>query len=109
MEHPSPVRKPIYHAPNNQAIHVQFGIKRSRAGGQTAYRLGTDMEGRTVIITGGASGIGRSVALLCAELGARVVVADLDREGAERVAQEALNGGPPSSTAQGRHNDGEEG
>ena len=55
------------------------------------------MEGRTVIITGGASGIGRSVALLCAELGARVVVADVDREGAEGVAQEALEHGAQRS------------
>ena len=43
-------------------------------------------DGRTALITGGGSGIGREAALLFAERGARVVVADLVAEGGERTA-----------------------
>ena len=44
------------------------------------------LEGKCVVITGGASGIGRAAALSCAREGARVVVADIDAAGAEAVA-----------------------
>lgn len=43
---------------------------------------------KVVVVTGAASGIGRASALLLAEQGARVVVADVDAEGA-RAAREA--------------------
>lgn len=39
------------------------------------------LDGRTTVVTGAASGIGRSTALTLAEDGARVVVADVDRDG----------------------------
>jgi NAD(P)-dependent dehydrogenase (short-subunit alcohol dehydrogenase family) len=41
------------------------------------------------LIIGGASGIGREVALLLARRGAHVVVADFDEQGARKVADEA--------------------
>lgn len=44
------------------------------------------LEGRTAIVTGGASGIGRATARLFAEAGANVVIADLNAEGAEQAA-----------------------
>lgn len=47
-----------------------------------------DLSGRTAIVTGAASGIGRETAHLFRAAGAQVVVADLDLTGAERVAQE---------------------
>lgn len=46
----------------------------------------------TVVITGGASGIGRAVALLCGELGDSVAVLDRDADAARRVAAEATKG-----------------
>jgi rhamnose utilization protein RhaD (predicted bifunctional aldolase and dehydrogenase)/NAD(P)-dependent dehydrogenase (short-subunit alcohol dehydrogenase family) len=44
---------------------------------------------KIAMIIGGASGIGREVALLLARKGAHVVVADFDQRGAKRVADEA--------------------
>jgi rhamnose utilization protein RhaD (predicted bifunctional aldolase and dehydrogenase)/NAD(P)-dependent dehydrogenase (short-subunit alcohol dehydrogenase family) len=43
---------------------------------------------KIALIIGGASGIGREVALLLACKGAHVVVADFDQQGAKRVAEE---------------------
>lgn len=44
---------------------------------------------KIALVIGGASGIGREVALLLARKGAHVVVADFDQQGARRVADEA--------------------
>src|SRR5262245_65567238 len=41
------------------------------------------MTGKVVVITGGASGIGRATALAFARQGARVVIGDIDAKGAE--------------------------
>jgi rhamnose utilization protein RhaD (predicted bifunctional aldolase and dehydrogenase)/NAD(P)-dependent dehydrogenase (short-subunit alcohol dehydrogenase family) len=47
-----------------------------------------ELSRRIVMVVGGGSGIGREVALLAAERGAHVVVADRDTKGAEAVAAE---------------------
>ncbi len=46
------------------------------------------LEGKHAIVTGAGAGIGRAIALRMAEEGARVVVADVNEEGAEKVAAE---------------------
>ncbi len=43
---------------------------------------------KTIVITGGASGIGRATALIFAREGANVVACDIDGEGARRTAQQ---------------------
>ncbi len=48
-----------------------------------------ELSRRVVLIVGGGSGIGREAALLAAERGAHVVVADRDGEAAKEVAEEA--------------------
>ena len=47
-----------------------------------------ELSRRIALIVGGGSGIGREVALLAAERGAHVVIADRDLKGAEAVAEE---------------------
>jgi 3-hydroxybutyrate dehydrogenase len=46
------------------------------------------LAGRTALVTGGASGIGRAVATRLAEHGASVLVLDRDEDGARAVAQQ---------------------
>ena len=50
-----------------------------------------DLTGRVAIVTGGASGLGRAIALGLDSFGASVVLADKDRAGAEEVAAELHN------------------
>ena len=52
----------------------------------------TELTGKIVVITGAARGIGRSTAAALIAEGARVVIADLDRELAERTARELGSG-----------------
>lgn len=53
----------------------------------------TDLEGRSALVTGGASGIGAACARALAKCGATVTVADLDEAGAKEIAEDI--GGKP--------------
>lgn len=54
------------------------------------------LDGRGVVVTGAASGIGRAAALKFAAEGARVLVADLNAKGADDVAREITDAGGTS-------------
>ena len=60
-------------------------------------------EGKVAVVTGSGGGIGEGYAKRLAAEGARVVVADLNQAGAERVAKEINDEGgrrsPPRSTS----------
>src|SRR5690349_13262235 len=58
------------------------------------------LTGKVVIVTGGASNLGRAITLGFAAEGARVVIADIDDAQAKKVAGEA-----PSGTIVPRHTD----
>jgi len=62
--------------------------RRATAGMDTA-----DLAGRTAVVTGGGSGIGRALCLLLASRGARVHVADRDLAGAQAVAAQITSSG----------------
>jgi NAD(P)-dependent dehydrogenase (short-subunit alcohol dehydrogenase family) len=51
------------------------------------------LKSKVAIVTGGASGQGRAIAILFAQQGARVVVADVDVAGAEGTAHQAMSVG----------------
>lgn len=51
-----------------------------------AWSIGAGLDGRGVIVTGAAGGIGRPVAAAFAAAGARVMAVDLQQEAAEEVA-----------------------
>jgi NAD(P)-dependent dehydrogenase (short-subunit alcohol dehydrogenase family) len=53
--------------------------------------------GKTILITGAGSGIGRSTALVFAREGANVVCADIDPDAAERVANQVIQMGAKAS------------
>ncbi len=44
------------------------------------------LEGKVAVVTGGGSGIGEGIATACADAGMRVVIADIEADQAERVA-----------------------
>lgn len=59
------------------------------------------LEGKTAIVTGGGSGFGAGIARRFAEEGARVMVADINAEGAEAVAVEVGGIAQPVDVSKG--------
>jgi 2-hydroxycyclohexanecarboxyl-CoA dehydrogenase len=49
-----------------------------------------EMQDQSVIVTGGASGIGKATALLLARKGARIFIGDVDQAGGQTAAAEAV-------------------
>ncbi|MGR0221437.1 SDR family NAD(P)-dependent oxidoreductase [Agromyces sp. ZXT2-6] len=60
-----------------------------------------DVAGRSAIVTGGGSGIGRAVALLLAENGASVLVNDMNGDHAEAVVEEIRKAGGDAEASVG--------
>ena len=57
------------------------------------------LSGKSVIVTGGSSNIGRAIVLQFAEEGANITIGDIDQEAAERVAALALQHGAAGAQA----------
>lgn len=51
-------------------------------------QIGSDLAGKTALITGGATGIGRAIATALAAHGMRVAIADIDLDSARKAAKE---------------------
>lgn len=46
------------------------------------------LEGKTILVTGAASGMGKATAIACAKMGARIVAADFNRDGMAQTVSE---------------------
>ncbi|NLW50365.1 MAG: SDR family oxidoreductase [Candidatus Brocadiaceae bacterium] len=65
-------------------------VERFRRQTASGERGGSDLAGRVVVVTGAGSGIGRGLSLFLARRGAHVVLADVDRGGAEETQRRAV-------------------
>jgi rhamnose utilization protein RhaD (predicted bifunctional aldolase and dehydrogenase)/NAD(P)-dependent dehydrogenase (short-subunit alcohol dehydrogenase family) len=73
--------------PRSEAFGIEYwALEEAKLQRMPAER---EFSRKIVVVIGGGSGIGREVALLLAKRGAQVVVADLNAESAESVANEA--------------------
>ena len=58
------------------------------------------LKDKVIVVTGGAEGLGRTTALQCADIGGRVIVADVNLDGAEDTARTITsNGGSACAVA----------
>jgi rhamnose utilization protein RhaD (predicted bifunctional aldolase and dehydrogenase)/NAD(P)-dependent dehydrogenase (short-subunit alcohol dehydrogenase family) len=72
--------------PSSEAFRIEYwSLEEAKIRRQPAEK---ELSRQIALVVGGGSGIGREVALLAAERGAHVVVADRDLEGATSVAEE---------------------
>lgn len=57
------------------------------------FQKAKDIENHVVLITGGANGLGKEIALQLSKLGCKIAIADLDIVNAEKTVQEILSEG----------------
>ncbi|HXJ27244.1 MAG TPA: SDR family NAD(P)-dependent oxidoreductase, partial [Streptosporangiaceae bacterium] len=57
----------------------------------------TSLNGKVVLLTGGATGIGRAIALDMAAAGAAVAIGDTNADGGQQTAQDILSAGGRAS------------
>src|SRR4030081_2809557 len=79
--------------PARDAIDTGGSAAEHRAHGLRRKAIAMEMQHRPVIVTGGASGIGRTTALLLAREGARIFIGDIDETGGNAVAAQAAEEG----------------
>src|SRR3546814_20465459 len=74
-------------------------VSYGKAGRQERMMRG--LAGKSVLVTGGGSGIGRAAALLLGEGGCRLLIADLSQDAADRVCAEVIGNGGEARTFHG--------
>ena len=99
VSHPLPQVKQAAHSQQFTQFHNYVALPRSEAFRIEYWALEeaklqrmpaeAEFSRKIALVIGGASGIGREVALLLARKGAHVVVGDFDQQGAKRVTDEA--------------------
>lgn len=57
------------------------------------FKKAKDIQNQVVLITGGANGLGKEIALQLSKLGCKIAIADLDIMNAEKTIQEILSEG----------------
>lgn len=86
--------------PRSEAFHIEYwALEEAKLQRMPAE---AEFSRKIALIIGGASGIGREVALLLARRGAHVVVADFDQAGANKVADEVGGASSPEFVAHTR-------
>ena len=77
----------MWRCPRREAFRIEYWLlEDAKIRRQPAEK---ELSRRIALIVGGASGIGRATALLAADRGAHIMIADRDLAGAEAAAQEA--------------------
>ncbi|MEU2085199.1 3-hydroxybutyrate dehydrogenase [Streptomyces albus] len=99
--HPDPAAEPSERAPHpdpaaGPSESASQGERPTGASQAAPYSVALDLTGRTALVTGAASGIGRACALRLAAAGARLRAVDLDPEGLDSLAREAARTLGPS-------------
>ncbi len=110
VPHPLPQARHAEHSQQFTQFHNYVALPRSEAFRIEYWALEeaklqrmpaeAEFSRKIALVVGGASGIGREVALLLARKGAHIVVADFDQQGAKRVAAEAAAVSSPEFVAQ---------
>jgi rhamnose utilization protein RhaD (predicted bifunctional aldolase and dehydrogenase)/NAD(P)-dependent dehydrogenase (short-subunit alcohol dehydrogenase family) len=112
IPHPLPQARQAEHSQQFAQFHNYVALPRSEAFRIEYWALEeaklqrmppeAEFTRKIALIIGGASGIGREVALLLARKGAHVVVADFDQQGAKKVADDASAVASPEFVAHTR-------
>ena len=110
VSHPLPQARHPEQSPQFTQFHNYVALPRSEAFRIEYWALEeaklqrmpaeAEFSRKIALVIGGASGIGREVALLLGRRGAHVVVADFDQQGASKVADEVEQYPPVNSSPQ---------